>query len=127
MHGMAATCTASRGAIAPHREYEVGEAALSLDGNAAPPTSRGGSCLRSDQATAQKVRKTLDTTTPTHRPRLISLSGTLRDQSNRASNGSYRTSASGKESYMLGGKIDFLGGIEATLGHSRALGGSAFA
>ena len=28
-----------RGAIATHREYEVGQAALSRDGNAAPPTS----------------------------------------------------------------------------------------
>src|SRR5437867_7155085 len=43
---------ARRGAIATHREYEVGQAALSGNGNAAQPASRGGSRLRPDQATA---------------------------------------------------------------------------
>jgi hypothetical protein len=53
--------------------------------------------------------------------KLISPAGTLPDQSNRASNGAYPTRVSGKESYMSGGKIDFLVGkkqLLATLGDS---------
>src|SRR4029453_18754722 len=48
---------AGRGSTATHREYEVGQAVLSRNGNAAQPASRGGSCLRSDQATADESAK----------------------------------------------------------------------
>ena len=48
---------AGRGATAIHREYEMGQAALSRDGNVAQSASRGGSCLRSDQATAIESAK----------------------------------------------------------------------
>jgi hypothetical protein len=41
--------TADRGATATHREYEMGQAALSRDGDTALPASLGGSGLRPDQ------------------------------------------------------------------------------
>jgi len=46
-----------RGATATHRAYEVEQAALSRDGNAAQSASRGGSCLRLDRATADESAK----------------------------------------------------------------------
>ena len=48
---------AGRGTTATHREYEVGQAALCRDGYAAQPAYRGGSRLRSDQATAHESAK----------------------------------------------------------------------
>ena len=45
------------GVIATHREYEVGQVALSGDGNATPPPRRGGSFLTSDQVTSDEGAK----------------------------------------------------------------------